>query len=188
MYMGDGSVRGFTLIELVVTLAVAAILATIAIPNFETTIQNNRQVAQINSLLEALNFARSTAIKQGGQWTTTVCAGTSTGCTGTNWADGWVVFSTSPTGGNSLALRVFPALSGGNTLTSHNMLTSGAVYSYTFTSSGMLSNTGTDFYFVLCDKRGASWARTLDLLATGSTETGQTPGFEINGTTPLICP
>ncbi len=185
-------VRGFTLIELVVTLSVAAILATIAVPNFETAIQNNRQVAQINALVEALSLARSTAVKEGGSSTVTVCAGTSMSCTDTNWADGWIVFSTppNPPGGNPQAVRVFPALSGGNTLTSHSQPSGSLVNSYSFSSSGLLSGTGSasDFYFVLCDARGSTMARTLDLLPTGSIEAGQTPGYRIDGTTSLTCP
>lgn len=175
------SVRGFTLIELVVTVAVAAILGTIAIPSFETTIENNREVAQTNALLEALDLARSSAIKGGGNWTATVCAGATTACSGTNWSNGWVVFTTDPNN-NMVIVRTFPALSGGNTLTS-----SGG-YSYTFNSSGMLNNVATDFYFVLCDTRGATWARSVSLLMTGTAETAQTPGYQVGGTTPLTCP
>ncbi|MHB8346034.1 MAG: GspH/FimT family pseudopilin [Acidiferrobacterales bacterium] len=178
--------RGFTLIELVITLAVAAILATIAVPDFETAVQNNRQVEQINALVEALNLARSTAIKEGGSWTATVCAGANTSCSDTNWADGWVVFSNA-SGGSPQLLRVFPALSGGNTLTNSGQL-NGSGNSYTFDPSGLLANAGNDVYFVLCDARGATKARTMDLLPTGSIEAGQTPGYRIDGTTPLTCP
>lgn len=173
--------RGFTLIELVVTVAVAAILATIAVPSFEITIENNREAEQTNALLEALDLARSAAIKGGGNWTATVCAGASTSCSGTNWGSGWVVFTTDPSN-NVAVVRTFPALSGGNTLTS-----SGS-YRYDFNSSGMLNNAATDYYFVLCDSRGAPSARSVSLLMTGISEAGQTPGYQVDGVTPLTCP
>ena len=57
--------RGFTLLELMVTVAVAAILATVAVPGFRDLIQNNRVTTQTNELVSALNFARTEAVKRG---------------------------------------------------------------------------------------------------------------------------
>jgi type IV fimbrial biogenesis protein FimT len=57
--------RGFTLLELMVTIAVLAILATIGVPSFQGLIQSNRVTTQTNELVTALNFARTEAIKRG---------------------------------------------------------------------------------------------------------------------------
>ncbi len=78
--------KGFTLIELMVTIAVVAILATIAFPSFQTTIRNNRVATSNNEIVAMVNLARSEAIRsgQGG-----VVCGSSTGasCDG-SWAQG----------------------------------------------------------------------------------------------------
>ena len=57
--------RGFTLIELMVTIAVVAILTTVAVPGFRDLIRNNRVTTQTNEVVSALNFARTEAIKRG---------------------------------------------------------------------------------------------------------------------------
>jgi type IV fimbrial biogenesis protein FimT len=57
--------RGFTLLELMVTLAVLAVLITVGIPAFAELVQNNRVTAQTNELVSALNVARSEAVKRG---------------------------------------------------------------------------------------------------------------------------
>lgn len=71
--------QGFTLIELLVTLTVLAIVLTIAIPTFTTSIDSIRQRTQVNQLLADLNFARGRAITS--RRPVSICAGVS-GCDG----------------------------------------------------------------------------------------------------------
>src|SRR3979490_664772 len=54
---------GFTLIELMVTLSVAAILMAIAIPNIRNFIRNNRLTSGVNDLLHSIHVARPEALK-----------------------------------------------------------------------------------------------------------------------------
>ena len=57
--------QGFTLLELMVAIAVLAILATVGVPSFQDLIQNNRVTTQTNELVTALNLARTEAVKRG---------------------------------------------------------------------------------------------------------------------------
>lgn len=57
--------RGFTLIELMVVLAIAAILLTVGVPSFRDLMIKNRLSGQIQEFYNAINFARSEAIKRG---------------------------------------------------------------------------------------------------------------------------
>src|SRR5690625_331574 len=57
-----GRIRGFTLIELMVTLAVFAIVAGLAIPSFTQMIRDNRSVALADNLLSAAQYARAQAV------------------------------------------------------------------------------------------------------------------------------
>ncbi len=59
----DSCQRGFTLVELMITLGVAAILFMIAVPGFRDVILSNRLTTSANSLVDAVNAARLEAIK-----------------------------------------------------------------------------------------------------------------------------
>ena len=56
---------GFTLIELCVTIAIAAILMTVAVPSFSSFARNSELVSAANSLIAGVNAARSEAMKYG---------------------------------------------------------------------------------------------------------------------------
>src|SRR5882762_7875806 len=64
--------RGFTLTELMVTVAVAGVLAMVAVPNMRTFLQNGRLSSASNDLLRSFNLARTEAIKH--QANVVVCA------------------------------------------------------------------------------------------------------------------
>jgi len=57
--------NGFTLIELMVTLAVLAIVATVAVPSFQNLIENNRLATEANRIFAAMSYARSEAVRVG---------------------------------------------------------------------------------------------------------------------------
>lgn len=78
------NLRGFTLIELMITLAVATVLLSTALPNFVQAINNNRLATNTNDFIASLNLARSESIKRG--FNVVVAR------TGANWEDGWQVF------------------------------------------------------------------------------------------------
>lgn len=56
---------GFTIIELMITIAILAVIAGFAIPSFQTIIENNQTATQANNLLSAVQLARSEAVKRG---------------------------------------------------------------------------------------------------------------------------
>ncbi len=89
--------RGFTLTELMVTVAVAGILAMVAVPNMRTFLQNNRLSAASNDLLRSFYLARTEAIKH--QTNVAVCASavpTAAAPTCSYGAfNGWIVFQDS---------------------------------------------------------------------------------------------
>jgi type IV fimbrial biogenesis protein FimT len=84
---------GFSMSELMIVVAIVAILLGIGVPSYRYITNSYRMSAEVNGLLGDLQYARAEAIREG--QTVTVCISTnSTACTGgTAWAGGWIVFS-----------------------------------------------------------------------------------------------
>jgi type IV fimbrial biogenesis protein FimT len=87
--------QGFTLVELLVALSIAAILLTLAIPSMEDAALNAKLRSQANAFLGSLHLARSEAIKRNRR--VVVCKsanGTSCVADGgtTDWRQGWIIF------------------------------------------------------------------------------------------------
>jgi type IV fimbrial biogenesis protein FimT len=84
--------RGFTMIELLIVISIAAILATIAIPSFRDMLRTTRHNSALGLVISDLNLARGEAIKRNSS--VIVCtrnaAGDDCAVTGA-WQGGWVV-------------------------------------------------------------------------------------------------
>jgi type IV fimbrial biogenesis protein FimT len=83
---------GFSLVELMVTVAIATILASLAVPSFRTTLVGQTVESTADTLVSDIRFARSEAIKRTNR--VTICgSSTGTSCYGANaWHNGWIVF------------------------------------------------------------------------------------------------
>ncbi|MGY2170107.1 GspH/FimT family pseudopilin [Pseudomonas gingeri] len=93
--------RGFTLVELMVTVAVLAILLTIAVPSFTSSIQRSRADTEASDLVRALNYTRLEAINRG------VNVRIAPSVSGSAWTAGLTTTLSS----NSAVLRSIPAMS-----------------------------------------------------------------------------
>lgn len=88
--------RGFTLVELLIVLAVGSILLAIAVPGYGFLVNTNRLTAATNSLVSALHYARSESIKRGER--VTVCTTSNPDAPMPNcdhaagWHQGWLIF------------------------------------------------------------------------------------------------
>jgi type IV fimbrial biogenesis protein FimT len=86
---------GFTLIELMVTVAILAVLLVLAVPSFSSTISRSRVASAASSLSVAFTTAKSEAVKRGRS--VTVCksanisAAQPTCATSGDWSTGWII-------------------------------------------------------------------------------------------------
>jgi type IV fimbrial biogenesis protein FimT len=82
---------GATLLELMVVLAVSAILLTVGIPRLAALIRTSNLTSATNVLVSSLHLTRSEAIKRNAR--AVMCpSATGTSCTDGGWHQGWLVF------------------------------------------------------------------------------------------------
>lgn len=157
--------HGFTLVELMVTLAVAVILAVVGVPSMRDFVMNGRISTHANEFVTSIQLARSVAIRQ--QRNAQICASTTWNnatptCTGgTDWSAGWVVWvdqdrdSTLDAGET---LRVTGPFDGAVTFTS------AASTLFTYDATGLVNAGDT---LTLCDSRSGETGRSIAITASG---------------------
>ncbi len=87
--------RGFTVIEIMVVLAILGVLASLAAPSFRPLIEKWRVHQAVESMKSTLYYARSEAIKRGGRITVaknTLTSECPQASTTQEWSCGWMVF------------------------------------------------------------------------------------------------
>lgn len=114
--MNRGRSKGFTLLELLVTITVAGIILSLGVPGFRSIIQNNRATTHTNDLVTALNLGRSEATRRAAA--VSVCSSTDGAtCSASNdWSTGWIVVDNA-----NNVLRTWPERSGGAGVVSGNV-------------------------------------------------------------------
>lgn len=165
--------KGFTILELMVTVAIAGILVAVAMPNFTYTLKSNRLTTINNDLVSALNLARSEAVKRNQQVVVRKDAA--------GWQNGWQVFvDIDRSAGNDdvfnddgdaatlcesdedCLLRIYPALPAGNYTLQTNNFTN--FVRYTPTGQISLAGGGT---FAFCENNDVATSREIIITATG---------------------
>lgn len=91
--------RGFTLIELMIAIALVSILLATAVPALDDFTNDSRQAGAINDFVAAMHLARNTAITRNSR--VTMCpSAAGANCEVAGWNDGWIVFGDTNSNGN----------------------------------------------------------------------------------------
>lgn len=183
------STRGFTLLELLVAVAIAGILLGVGVPSFANAIKESRISTQYNAMVGSLYLARSEAVK--GAADITVCPRSAPGAeqcgARTDWENGWIVFvdrttvqgeATANIDAGDEIIAIEPGLKGDNTLRAIASPTNSAANAdevafvrYTQTGGAEWSSGS----IIVCDTdRGASHSRAINIVLTGDIRRGRT--------------
>lgn len=163
---------GVTLIELLVTISIAAILMAIAVPGFQDFFRRNRLDSAASDFMATLNYARSEAIRRGVP--VSVCKsnnGTSCGGDGVDWEQGWIVFvnlnndSPAVVDAKEEVIRVQQRLAQGITLRPNGNYTN----FLTYRSDGRVNNIGT---FAICHNDQLVGSKSITITGTGRARFG----------------
>ena len=173
--------HGFTLIELIVTVAMIAIVAITAGPDLGTFFKRNKFTTQINGFVSSLNLARSEAAKRVNN--VTVCVGNAAqnACAASpSWEAGWIAFV--DTNGDAVIdagetiLNVNNSISGDTTIRSAQYISS-ITYRGDGTATFLLASTsGT---FKICNSEGDERAKAINLMGSGLISQGKKNGDSI---------
>lgn len=186
--MRRSSNGGFTLVELMITIAVAAIVLSIAVPSFRNFVANARVTSNTNQLVGDLHFARSEAMKR--RQNIILCrsanpSATTPSCGGTakTWTTGWLMFIDGDSNGaydsGETLLRVGSSADSGIAIKSNTTAdTSASAGRISYRGDGRLAITiGETAKFAVCDDRDgdgsldASYGREISISAIGTVST-----------------
>ena len=162
--------RGFTVIELMVTLGIAAVLMGLAVPAFNAFVAQRTLTTQVNDFLVAVQYARSEAGRRG---TTVSVQAINPAAAANEWGPGWCVVVGTPGAcpNDGTQLRDFMAL-GGNTLDAVDGLD--GVATLAFNSRGLLLPPAVAGTFNLCNPREHT-GREISLSEIGRVSSREPP-------------
>jgi type IV fimbrial biogenesis protein FimT len=171
---------GFTLTEVLVVVAIVAILLSIGVPSYKYITTSYRMSAEINSLVGDLMYARAEAIREGQPVAICVSTDGQTCSAVATWNTGWIVFSNPANDGVTVAGGVLHVQGAFTGTTPDTFALTNPISSIIFNREGFaVANGGAGFVanqFTLHEKTSnAAYTRCLLISAQGmvQTETGQ---------------
>jgi type IV fimbrial biogenesis protein FimT len=157
--------EGFTLLEVLTSLAVASILLTAAVPAMQDFIIRNRMSTEVNTFVASLYLARSEAVKR--LRDVSLCPVESDGdcdSTSQDWEQGWKVYYIDPATSSEVVLQQTPALPSRFRIIGNR---SGFGYDPT----GQLAGAGMNGTYLFCDTGGIAQARKVIVSNEGRVRT-----------------
>ncbi len=154
--------RGFSLYELLLTMAVAALVLTLGIPSFSGIAASNRLKVEVNALFHAVHLARKGSIVR--RRAITLCPSSDGNVCEPDfdWSIGWMVFVNTD--------RDYPVVRDEDeAILSHHMVDQNARImsnrkTFTLRSTELRATNGT---LVFCDRQGRATPRALVISYTG---------------------
>jgi len=179
MNIKSNAVKGFTLIEMMMVLSIAAILLTVAVPSYNTFSQNSKITKQVNLLAASVSAARGEAAKRGGRVvmcqsdsptaSNPECGGSSASGT---WTNGWIVFVDADGNGDrdtSVGPPIPEPVVGAFQTENGVIIKTTAGETLSFNPDGTTTGGAVEYY--VCDTRGVNYGKQLDIAGTGRPST-----------------
>ncbi|WP_438862973.1 GspH/FimT family pseudopilin [Neptunicella sp.] len=175
---------GLTLVELLITIAIVAILITVVGPNMRDMLVKNRVISQINEVSSMIQYARSTAVNE--QTTTIICPSQDFTDCSTDWSNAKMVFIDANADGTRNANEDILA---GTEINEGTIITTGPALPIRFSATGVTASPAT---ILIChDSKEAKFARALTVSLQGRVKTSDDSNndgiYEDNSGNPLDC-
>lgn len=177
--------HGFTLVELLVALAVLAILLGVGVPSFASAIQNSCMSSNHNALASSLYLARSEAVKSSRDVTVCPRSSSQAETCGTRWENGWLVFidrtrvngeSIATVNGTDEIINMEDEVCGDASVSgrgSADRTAAGASVRHFVRYAPDGATDWNNGSFIICDSRGAESARVINIVLTGDIRRGR---------------
>ena len=152
--------KGFTLVELMVTIAIAALLLSIGVPSFTSMYEATRSANEIQKINDLFAFARNQAVNYGA--TVTVCPYAASPC-GNDWSKGFSVYIEK--NGSKKVLKVIDGFNSKDTIS----LTGPTDKTVNFTSDGLVS---TETSIIYCPSGESDGSKSIKISTSGLIKEG----------------
>lgn len=175
---------GFTLMEMIITLAIASTLLMLSVPSLSTFVRANRITSETNTLVGLINTARSEASKRScvvalcrkdpdpSKQNPPACGGG----TANDWTSGWLLYAPTPPAtaancnteadfnvANHTLIKEVQGVAIGVTITSNDA----GNLRLAFLPNGRLTTTVAPIRYGLCDDRKEAYGKVIEILPTG---------------------